>query len=86
MQQLVRRETDILGCRQELESLGFLIVPFDAVAAEQTAQLWLTARQYGLSLGDRACIALGIALKVPILTGDRIWAEAYPDCSIQLIR
>ena len=85
-QQLVKRETNISGCRQELESLGFSIVPFDAVAAEQTAQLWPIARQYGLSLGDRACIALGMALEVPILTGDRIWVEACPSSSIQLIR
>ena len=27
----------------------------------------------GLSLGDRACLALGIALKAPIYTADRLW-------------
>jgi ribonuclease VapC len=61
-------------------------VAFDAEAAEQAAQLWTESRAYGLSLGNRACLALGISLKVPILTGDRIWATAYPNLPIQLIR
>lgn len=52
----------------------------------QTARLWPDCRTYGLSLGDRACLALGMALKVPILTADRIWVTAYPNLPIQLIR
>lgn len=86
VQQMVKRETNILSCRESLESLGFSIIPFDAAAAEQTAQLWPGSRAYGLSLGDRACISLGMALKVPILTSDRVWADAYPDSLVQLIR
>lgn len=83
---MVKRETDISGCRESLEALGLSVVAFDALAAEQAAELWPGSRAYGLSLGDRACIALGMARKVPIFTCDRVWADAYPDSLIQLIR
>jgi ribonuclease VapC len=86
VQQLAKRDADVSGCRGDLESLGFSIIPFDAEAAEHTAQLWHSSRPYGLSLGDRACIALGLSLKIPILTGDHLWAKAYPNALIQLIR
>ena len=95
MQQLVKRGESIAGCRSDLEALGLSIMALDAEAAEQTAQLWPKGRSYGLSLGDkasgftvceRACISLGTVLEAPILTADRIWARAFPDLPIQLIR
>ncbi|NCJ07083.1 PIN domain-containing protein [Synechococcales cyanobacterium C] len=86
LQQLIRRGAKIDGCRDDLEALGLSIRVFDAESAEQTARLWPESRAHGLSLGDRACIALGIDLNVPILTGDHIWATAYPSLPIQLIR
>jgi PIN domain nuclease of toxin-antitoxin system len=86
LQQLLKREAEVVGCREDLEALGLTIVAFDAAAAEQTAQLWSASRTYGLSLGDRACLALGIGLNVTILTADRVWATAYPNLPIQLIR
>ena len=53
-----------------------------------TAYLYEDTRQYGLSLGDRACLATAIAHKLPILTADRIWKEleAELDLDIRLIR
>src|SRR5580692_607845 len=32
-------------------------------------------RLLGLSLGDRACLALGVALKVPVFTADKSWKK-----------
>jgi PIN domain nuclease of toxin-antitoxin system len=32
-------------------------------------------RQAGLSLGDRACLALGLTRGLPVLTADRVWAQ-----------
>ncbi|MBE9079544.1 type II toxin-antitoxin system VapC family toxin [Romeria aff. gracilis LEGE 07310] len=86
LQLLVRRGEAVDGCRNDLEALGLSIVTFDAETAETAAQLWLEGRPYGLSLGDRACIALGKALEGPILTADQIWATAFPNLPIQLIR
>lgn len=63
------------------------IVPFDIEQAGYVAELQSKVQHKGLSLGDRACIALGIKLQVPIYTADRIWAELQLDgADIKLIR
>ena len=40
----------------------------------------------GLSLGDRACLALGIALKAPVYTADRSWKNLKLGVRIHLVR
>src|SRR5579864_2706766 len=51
------------------------IWPFDESFARVVASLRDQTRPFGLSLGDRACLALGLLLKVPILTADRKWSQ-----------
>ena len=63
------------------------IVPFDLEQAERVAKLHPLVQPQGLSLADRACIALGIKLQIPIYTADRIWDELKLDnIDIRLIR
>ena len=63
------------------------ILPFDLEEAEQTAKLHPLVQSKGLSLGDRACIALGIKLQLPIYTADRVWKELQLEgTDIKLIR
>jgi ribonuclease VapC len=62
------------------------VVAFDAEAATAAADLRGQTRQWGLSLGDRACLALGQKLRLPVLTGDRAWAEIDLSVEIVLIR
>jgi PIN domain nuclease of toxin-antitoxin system len=63
------------------------IIPFDLEQAEQVAKLHLLVQSKGLSLADRACIALGIKLQIPIYTADKIWKELKINgADIQLIR
>lgn len=59
---------------------------YDLVAL--TGTLIQETRQFGLSLGDRACIALGMMRKIPVLTADRVWKELENslDVDVQLIR
>lgn len=40
----------------------------------------------GLSLGDRACLALGIALNVPVYTADRSWKQLKLPVRVHVIR
>jgi PIN domain nuclease of toxin-antitoxin system len=42
--------------------------------------------EYGLSLGDRACLALGQQLGQPVLTADRMWKTLKLDVEIRMIR
>ena len=41
---------------------------------------------FGLSLGDRACLALGIALKAPVYTADRSWKNLKLSIRIHVVR
>ncbi len=51
------------------------IVPFDLEQSKSCADLHPLVKTKGLSLADRACIALGIKLQIPIYTADKIWLE-----------
>lgn len=64
------------------------VTPYDNNLAFQTGLLIPYTKEYGLSLGDRACLATAMADKLPILTADRIWKELEDDLGldIQLIR
>jgi len=48
-------------------------IPFTEEHAKLAGDLILQSRHLGLSLGDRACLALAIALKAPVYTADTRW-------------
>lgn len=50
------------------------------------ARLRPTTRHLGLSLADRACLALAQRLELPVLTTDRAWAQLQIDVEIRLAR
>jgi ribonuclease VapC len=60
----------------ELGRLPMTVVPFDAPLATLAATLKAPTQALGLSLADRACLALGLDRKLPVVTGDRDWAKA----------
>lgn len=55
------------------QALTPTIVPFDARQAELCGLLRPATRHLGLSLGDRACLALARQLGSTVLTADRPW-------------
>lgn len=68
--------------------LGLEVAPMTEAQAQRSAELRPLAREAGLSLGDRACLALATELGAPAVTADRGWsAVAGPaGVSIQMIR
>ncbi|MGE4221509.1 MAG: type II toxin-antitoxin system VapC family toxin [Alphaproteobacteria bacterium] len=62
------------------------IVPFDAAAAFDAMLLGVGDKPTGLSLGDRACLALARALQCPALTADPRWLEIDSGAEVRLIR
>lgn len=74
------------GLREDLAALGLTIVPFTPEDAELTALLWPRTRALGLSLGDRACLALGQRLQLTALTADRSWTRLELPVDVQPIR
>lgn len=62
------------------------VVPFDGPQASAAARLRSTTRHVGLSLGDRACLALASGLGCPVVTADRVWASLDVGVEIVVIR
>ncbi|MHC5537887.1 type II toxin-antitoxin system VapC family toxin [Singulisphaera rosea] len=69
---------------QLLAGLPCEIIPFDAEHACLSASLRPATRPFGLSLGDRACLSLGVKTGGPVLTADRTWEEC--GLSVKLIQ
>ena len=74
-----------------LEDQGILggalvIQSFEILHARLAARIRERTRAAGLSLADRACLALGKATGCPILTADRAWMDLGLGLEIRLIR
>lgn len=69
-------------------SLGLNVVDFDEAMAVRAGTLRTLTRALGLSLGDRACLAAGVELKLPVLTADRDWLKLKGkiDVAIEAVR
>jgi PIN domain nuclease of toxin-antitoxin system len=61
-------------------------VPFTAEHARTAGSLITQTQSLGLSLGDRACLALGLALKAPVYTADKSWKSLKVGVRIHIIR
>ena len=70
----------------ELTEAELAVIDFDRPLAEATGALALLTRAQGLSLGDRACLALAKREGAIALTADKIWSELRVGVDIQLIR
>lgn len=70
-----------------LGSFDLDVVPVDEGVALIAGKLIKQTRHFGLSLGDRLCLATAIARSQPVLTADREWANVeFKGLDIQLIR
>ncbi len=70
----------------ELAGTGIVVVPFDDGDARAAGELLLATREVGLSLADRACLALAQRLGVPAVTADRTWAGLDVGVEVTCIR
>lgn len=63
-----------------------LVLPLDEPLAREIGHFRPLTRTAGLSLGDRACLALARRLGVPALTADRRWASLKLGVKVRAIR
>lgn len=61
-------------------------ISFTTQQARIAGSLVAQTRALGLSLGDRACLALGLALKAPVYTADKSWKKLNVGVRIHVIR
>lgn len=71
---------------QMLDALELNLADFTLDLAAAAARLKAGTRALGLSLGDRACLALALREGVPALTADREWAKLNIGVEIRVIR
>jgi len=86
VQKSIAAGVEVDGMLNDLQSLGLTVEPFMPEDGEMAGRLWAQTRQAGLSLGDRACLSLGLRLGVPVLTSDRAWASLTLSLDVQVIR
>lgn len=67
-------------------ALNPVVVEFGHLHASIAAGLRTHTRELGLSLGDRACLALATERGLPVLTADRVWAELHVGIDVRVIR
>jgi ribonuclease VapC len=63
------------AAREAIDGLPIDVHSFDRDAAFAVGELRRATRRAGLSLGDRACLALAAHLGVAAVTADRAWAS-----------
>ncbi len=71
---------------EDFAGLGMPVAVFDEALGISAGQLRAATKHLGLSLGDRACLALAIQEDATALTADRSWADLDIGCRIELIR
>jgi len=69
-----------------VSGLSIAIIPFDETLAAMSAGLYLQTKEHGLSLADRACLALGIQRNCKVLTSERRMALPKLSIKVKLIR
>lgn len=83
---LIDRGASAQEAADRIQTTGLTIVAFDQTLAVAAAKLRTATRPQGLSLGDRACLALAQQLGTPALTADRAWRGLDLGIEIEMIR
>jgi PIN domain nuclease of toxin-antitoxin system len=84
LQKAEQHDVDSEGLEHDLEALGIDFRGFEAPDARGTVARWIAGT--GLSLGDRACLALAATVGGTAVTTERGWIEATNDVSVTAIR
>ncbi len=69
-----------------LDVMGVEVVDHTKSLALLAAEIYPDTKPHGLSLGDRACLALAMTHKLPVLTADRTWKSLKLGVKIEVIR
>ena len=68
-----------------LSRLRLDVHPHDEAQAMIAGQMRDATASDGLSLGDRSCLALAVALNLPAVTADRAWANVAQAVGVQVV-
>ena len=77
---------DLEAVAFQIERLQIPVVPFDAEQANIAASFWKRTRDVGMSLGDRACLALALKTSLPAFTTEGDWLKCKLGVKVVKIR
>ena len=83
---MMRKGQSFEQAQSLFSALNIEVAAFDARLGFLSSQISAVTDKKGLSLGDRACLALGLAQKLPILTADTAWKDLDLGADIKIIR
>lgn len=72
--------------RASIELINLEVVAFDVELAYKAGSLIVETKKLGLSLGDRACLALGLMLNQTVVTAEHLWSKLKIDVAVEVIR
>lgn len=89
--------SEVLGCfgragqdvhviAKNLLAMPVELVEFTTEQATIAAAMAQSTRSAGLSLGDRACLALARERRIPAMTADQAWSRLHLDIAIETVR
>lgn len=80
------RERDFEATLIALAHMAFIVIPHDLGLAKRTGGLRPLTKHLGLSVGDRACLALAERERRPAYTSDRNWTRLKIGIDVRVIR
>ena len=83
---LARNSVPTETINEALAAFPIEVVPFDQEQGLIAGCLYPACKSLGLSLGDRACLALAKNKSLPVLTADKAWLELEIDVTVSSIR
>lgn len=84
MARLVKDGMPADQAERALYALPMTLHDLDHDLAIRTGAMFARTRAFGLSLGDRACLALAARERLPVMTADRVWAQAGPVVGVEV--
>ncbi|WP_323133125.1 PIN domain-containing protein [Aurantimonas coralicida] len=67
-----------------VRSLGLTVHVLDLDLAFRAGGMFAVTKPFGLSHGDRACLALGRKLAVPVVTADKAWSKVASELELRV--
>jgi PIN domain nuclease of toxin-antitoxin system len=86
LDQVAKTAADVVRALDELRGSNLAIVDFTERHVERAAMRLGPTRRAGLSLGDRACLALALERDEVALSADRAWLTVPNGAKVELIR
>lgn len=84
VEQYIKAGVSEADTRQLIVALPIVIEAFGEALAYETAILKPICRKAGLSLGDRACLALARLRNAEALTADKAWLKIAGDVGVKV--